>query len=190
VIIEPRNVVWRWTPDPQQYSEIDDIAEEYAIERRPEATAGIILWGKYRGGWRANPSGRAVIAKLLSDLGKTEEVMLEKVEMDRNKIDMSLSGEPVKRFFAALTNLLETNGAQNFLTTEVEYQGKGYAITVEKLHGADSPAQKIRRLEQGLAEARKTITNPVTGTTYPVANRSGKRSGGQTKGLWGVDDEP
>lgn len=167
---EPKNVIWRWTPEPKQYCKRDDIAEEYAFERQPGAFAGIILWAKYRGEWHANPSERAVLAKLLSDIVGSEELTLERLEVDRHgKIDMSLSGEPAKRFFAALANLLEANDAQNFLRTvwrwtpdpkqyrEDDDIAEGYAITVEKLHGADGPALKIRRLEQELAEARDKI---------------------------------
>lgn len=66
-----------------------------------------------------------------------------------------------------------------------------YAELSEKEKESDREwARKVVQIVRASAEPEKTITNPVTGTTYPVANRSEKRSGKQTKGLWGVDDEP
>lgn len=67
-------VIWRWIPEKKKYDENDphrhdDIAEEYAIEMEEKADAGLIVLGKYRGRWLANPSGRPVIAKLLADSG-------------------------------------------------------------------------------------------------------------------------
>jgi len=70
----PANIVWTWVPETKKYDEkdphrFDDIAEEYAVEIKEKADAGLILWGKYRGKWQANPSGRAVIAKILAERG-------------------------------------------------------------------------------------------------------------------------
>jgi hypothetical protein len=77
---EPKNVIWRWTPETKEFDENDprcndDIAEEYAIGKIETADAGIILWGKYRGEWVVNPwSSRPVIVKLLSELGQDIEL--------------------------------------------------------------------------------------------------------------------
>jgi|LSQX01.2.fsa_nt_gb hypothetical protein len=69
------NLVWWWVPE-QITGDIpgtpyyDDIATAYAIEIDKNAACGIILWAKYRGKWEPNPySSRAVIARLLSELG-------------------------------------------------------------------------------------------------------------------------
>ena len=58
------NIVWRWTPDPAQ-----GLADEYVIEKNPDAEHGIIVFYKYRGVWYANPlSTRPVIAELLREI--------------------------------------------------------------------------------------------------------------------------
>jgi hypothetical protein len=70
----PENIIWRWAPTVREYDEDDphrwdDVAEEFAIQKRDEANCGLIVWAKYNGVWEANPwSDRAVIAKLLIEL--------------------------------------------------------------------------------------------------------------------------
>lgn len=76
---EPKNVIWRWTPETKKYDKSDprrhdDIAEEYAVGKIDTADAGIVVWGKYRGEWHANPSLRPVVVKLLSEIGHDIEL--------------------------------------------------------------------------------------------------------------------
>ena len=76
---KPEDAFWVWggIPEKKIYDKEDprrhdDIAEEYVIEQREEAEAGIVVWAKYHGKWQPNPfSSRPVIAKLLSELETT-----------------------------------------------------------------------------------------------------------------------
>ena len=87
----------------------------------------------------------------------SEQIMIENLSLYRGQIDMSLSGEPVKRFYASLLDLLETNGAENFMTTEITYRGGGFAITVERLNGKDSPVKKIQRYKAAIEQVRQKL---------------------------------
>lgn len=80
-------------------------------------------------------------------MDNNEQVMIEDLSVYRGQINMSLNGEPVKRFYAGLLDLLEVNGAENFLTAEITYKGEGFVIAVERLNGKDSPVKKLKRYE-------------------------------------------
>jgi hypothetical protein len=78
---EPDNdlIIWRWSPETKDFDKEDphrhdQTALEYAIEKCDTADAGIVVWGRYRHGWVCNPMERAVIVKLLFDLGHNIEL--------------------------------------------------------------------------------------------------------------------
>lgn len=75
------------------------------------------------------------------------DIRIARMEFYKGQIDMDLTGESVLRFYAALIKLLEQNGAENFITSTVTRNDEGFEITVCRLNGRDSPAQKIQRLE-------------------------------------------
>lgn len=102
-------------------------------------------------------------------MDESEQIMIEDLSVYRGQINMNLSGEPVKRFYAALLDLLETNGAENFLTTEIAYKGEGFVITVERLNGKDSPVKKIQRYEE-MSNQVKTKLNTCRGLLCVVEN--------------------
>ena len=85
--------------------------------------------------------------------GGPEDIEIERLEIYKQQLDMSLTGEPVIRFYAAMVKLLEQNGAENFISTKVMHDDDGFEITVQRINGKDSPAEKIQRLEA----ARKQI---------------------------------
>lgn len=53
-------------PQSERANAVDDIAEEYAVEMSPEIPGGCLIWGKYRGVWHANASGRYLLSRLIS----------------------------------------------------------------------------------------------------------------------------
>ena len=49
---------------------LQDLAEEYAVCADEKANAGLIVYGKYNGNWRANPwSTRFLVRDLLEKIG-------------------------------------------------------------------------------------------------------------------------
>ena len=74
---KPENVLFEWEvpEDHPRFTEHDDIAQAYMIERCPEANCGIMVWAKYHGQWAPNPwSDRALIRKLVLDLKSSQKV--------------------------------------------------------------------------------------------------------------------
>lgn len=68
-------IVWRWTPH-GEFTVSEDVAEEYAIESRPAACSGIVVWAKYHGQWKPNPfTSRPVIAELLRQLQGSKAIV-------------------------------------------------------------------------------------------------------------------
>jgi hypothetical protein len=77
------------------------------------------------------------------DLAKKQEDAL--LEEFHYTITFALSGQRVKAFYCALIHAFRSQGAENFLTTTVEYKSIKYEITIRNLRGNDSPAEKLER---------------------------------------------
>lgn len=61
----------------------DDIAVEYAVMELPQGSAGLIIYGRHKGGqWSANWGGRHVVKRLLELLGKVHEYNSEECWFD------------------------------------------------------------------------------------------------------------
>lgn len=52
-------------PPAERSNPANDIAEAYAVETGDDIPGGCIIWGKYRGEWVANASGRWLISRFL-----------------------------------------------------------------------------------------------------------------------------
>lgn len=52
-------------PPPKELRNHEDIAEAYAVEIEPDASAGCIIWGKFFGVWHANVSARWLVLWLI-----------------------------------------------------------------------------------------------------------------------------
>jgi hypothetical protein len=52
-------------PPSERSNPANDIAEAYAVETGDDIPGGCIIWGKYRGEWVANVSGRWLISRFL-----------------------------------------------------------------------------------------------------------------------------
>jgi len=52
-------------PASERANPANDIAEAYAVETGDDIPGGCIIWGKYRGEWVANASGRWLISRFL-----------------------------------------------------------------------------------------------------------------------------
>ena len=53
--LEEKNIAYRWKPNLSDKRKLEDCADEYAIEKREGANAGIVIYGKFHGEWKANP---------------------------------------------------------------------------------------------------------------------------------------
>ncbi len=69
------NIIWMWAPSEELKKHCDemeilsDLAEEYRIQKIPDKyIGGVMVWGKYRGEWYANPNERYIIAELLRQM--------------------------------------------------------------------------------------------------------------------------
>lgn len=68
--IEAGDIVYRFTPKPSDdITGYDDIADEYIVLREKKADGGLVIYGKHRGEWHANPNARHVVRRLLIELG-------------------------------------------------------------------------------------------------------------------------
>lgn len=75
-----------------------------------------------------------------------EDIMLYSAKLQDGKIDMTMTGERAKIFFATLTQIFIQNGGKNFLTLEARNGSEGYSITIENLNGKESPVSKLKKL--------------------------------------------
>lgn len=60
-------------PGPAKLTVYEDIADEYAIVRAPDAACGLVVWAKYRGEWGCNPSSMRPVVKVLLEWLETAE---------------------------------------------------------------------------------------------------------------------
>lgn len=49
----------------ERVNRFDDLADEYSIRVVPQADSGVIVYGLFRGQWKANPSLRPVVREML-----------------------------------------------------------------------------------------------------------------------------
>jgi hypothetical protein len=66
---EREPVLYRWSPPPQDERNLSDVPLEYAVVTLADpsfAGDGVMLYGRYRHGWKANPGERALVAHLLA----------------------------------------------------------------------------------------------------------------------------
>lgn len=85
-----------------------------------------------------------------SDIVTDKELMVESMEFQNGQLNMELSGEPMRKFYAILLKMFEDNKCENFLTVTVEHNSMKYAITIQNCNGTLTPAEKILKLENEL----------------------------------------
>lgn len=76
LLVDGRTLIFHVKTDRQKFglsedgAKLQDLADEYAIVADKRANAGLIVYGKYNGVWRANPwSTRFLIRVLLENSG-------------------------------------------------------------------------------------------------------------------------
>ncbi len=68
-ILSGERVVLIEVPAEERQDLAHDIAEAYCVDMSPGIPGGCMLWGRYRGEWQPNVSGRWLLAKLLNGAG-------------------------------------------------------------------------------------------------------------------------
>lgn len=91
----------------------------------------------------------------LDDQAKVEnELMLHRMELDDDALNMTIGGSAATSFMCSLVRFFEQNGGKNFLTLSVADAEHSYSITIQNNSGDDSPAKKLKELDE-LLEASK-----------------------------------
>jgi hypothetical protein len=83
-----------------------------------------------------------------------DDIQLHSLDFHDGSLNMELSGETVKGFYAILLQLFKDSGATNFLTVAIEHESDKYEITIRNCNGILTPAEKIAALEYELKKAK------------------------------------
>ena len=100
---------------------------------------------------------KAENARLRDELEKKDDEIYIHDMTINDGVELMLSGEPVRSFFAMLLQMLEQNGGENYLSVTLENGTDKYAITVQNCKGTLTPAEKIAKPEAENAALQKRL---------------------------------
>lgn len=86
-----------------------------------------------------------------------DDIQLHSLDFHNGSLNMKLSGETVKGFYAILLQLFKDSGATNFLTVAIEHESDKYEITIRNCNGTLSLAEKLVAMENELKNAKSKI---------------------------------
>ena len=91
--------------------------------------------------------------ELEQGLARLKSIDFQASETDQMVLHASFDGAAVKLFAASAVHWFRESGGKNFVTLELTdpKTGEGYQLTMQR-KGGISPAQKLRELEQRLAD--------------------------------------
>ena len=85
-----------------------------------------------------------------------KDVYIESANLEPGHYDLRLKGKGCMLLAGQLTQMFYDSGGKNFITSSIEHQfsdGKDvFALTIQKMSGDDTPAQKLERQAKRIAE--------------------------------------
>lgn len=91
---------------------------------------------------------KAENARLQREIDLLNDVKVVSINGIAGQLEMQIEGEPAKLFLAMLIGTFEQNGAENYLTTTIDYKEHHYAVTIQNCDGTLTPEEKIGRLQR------------------------------------------
>lgn len=104
-----------------------------------------------------------------------DEIQLYSFSMKSGEVNMRLGSSHFDLIISALAQMIEQNGAKNFLTTAVEIDASKYSVTVQKTGGV-TPSETITQLREENAELREKLDKAIEIPFKVIDKQTGKEA--------------